>query len=120
MIVDSSVWIEIFREGPLSKKCEKAIKGQKVRVPSLVIFEVYKKIKTRISEEIALEVVGALSQYEVLDLTRETSLLAADLSVEHSLGMADSIVLAHARGASETLLTLDNDFSKIPSVSVIR
>lgn len=61
-----------------------------------------------------------LTQYNVLDMTREVVLTAADVSLEFSLAMADSIILAHARLSDAKLLTLDNDFAKIPNVKVLR
>jgi predicted nucleic acid-binding protein len=81
---------------------------------------VYKKIAVRHSEHQALSAIATLSQYEVLDLTREVSLTAADISIGEKVHMADSIVLAHARLAGATLLTLDNDFAGLTGALVIR
>lgn len=120
MIIDSSVWIEVFRSGPLASTCEPYLQKNKIKVPTVVIFEVYKKIKTSVSEEVALQTVATLSQYQVLEFDRETALLAADLSVEFQIAMADSMVLAHARTQGEELVTLDNDFAKVPGVVVVR
>jgi len=120
LVVDSSVWIEIAFGGPLAQRCESALARNQVFVPSLVIFEVYKKVKTSIDEAMALEVVGAMSIHSTTELTREVALLAADLAIEYRLAMADSIVLAHARQLSARLLTLDNDFASIPETTVLR
>jgi len=120
MIVDSSVWLELLQEGPLLSKCQKAISRKDLKVPAFVLFEVYKKLKVLASEEIALEAIATLSKNEVLELNREIAILAGDLSLEHDLPMTDSLVLAHAEYLGETLLTLDNDFSKVPSVEIIR
>ncbi len=120
MIVDSSVWIEIFQDGPLRAACEKAMVRQDIRVPTLVLHEVYKKIKSKASEEMALEVMAVLSQHEVLDLDRETAILAGDICLREQISMADGIVLAHAEHLGDQLLTLDNDFTKVASAKVIR
>lgn len=56
----------------------------------------------------------------VVDLSRSIALDAADLSLTHGLAMADSLVLAHALAASATLVTLDNDFARVPQVKVLR
>lgn len=64
--------------------------------------------------------MALLSQNSVADLTSEIALTAADLSKEHKIGMADSIVLAHAQHVGGTLVTLDNDFSGMPGARVIR
>lgn len=120
MVVDSSVWLEILQGGPLSSECQKILARGQVRVPSLVIHEVYKKLKSKVSEEVALESIASLCQYEVLDLNREVAILAADLCLENKLSMADGFVLAHAELLHDVLLTLDNDFSDIPTARVLR
>ncbi len=120
MVVDSSVWLEILREGSLAHKCQKAFQRQSIQIPALVIFEVYKKLKQKASEDLALEAISAMSRYEVLDLTREVALAGADLSIRYGLAMADSLVLAHAVHLGTQLLTLDNDFTSIPNTKVIR
>ncbi len=120
MVVDSSVWIEILTGGRLASKCESYIHGKKILVPATVIFEVYRKVKRSISDEAALEVVGSLSQYSPIDIDRDISLLAADLSIDHSIAMADAFVLACAVRNATQLLTLDNDFADIPNCVVLR
>src|SRR2546422_184343 len=118
MVVDSSVWIEILCKGELEAKCHRAMQKQVIRVPTIVLFEIYKKLKSKASEDIALDAVATLSKYEVLDMTRKVSLQAADISLQHNMHMADSIVLAHADCLADTLLTLDNDFSGISRARV--
>ncbi len=121
MVVDSSVWLEIFSDGPHCRRCEFELARQKsIRVPSLVIYEVYRKLRQHGTEEEALEVVAFLRKHEVLDLTSGIALAAADISLHYKLPMADSIVLAHATTLEDTLLTLDNDFSGLPQAKVIR
>ena len=120
MIVDSSVWLEILFDGKLASACVRELAKGRILIPSLVLFEVYKKTKLKTDESRALEAVGAISSHEILELTREVALLAADLSIEHRMGMADSIVLAHARHLGTRLITLDHDFAMIPDVSVLR
>lgn len=45
--------------------------------------------------------------------------MAADLSLEFSLAMADSLVLAAARSAGAQLITGDTDFKDTPGVRVL-
>lgn len=120
ILLDSSVWIEILGVGPLAELAEKELRASTIVVPTVVLFEVYKKISIAVSEEQGLSVVALLSQYTVVDLTHEVSLTAADLSRQYKLGMADSFVLAHSHHADAPLVTLDNDFSRVPGVKVIR
>ncbi|HLG20914.1 MAG TPA: type II toxin-antitoxin system VapC family toxin [Bdellovibrionota bacterium] len=121
LVVDSSAWIEMFSQGPLAKPCEREQRRTKeILVPTLVLYEVYKKICSTLSEDRALSAVAVMSQHKIDDLTRDVALTAADLSLEHKLPMADSIVLAHARLAGARLLTLDNDFAGIDEVVLLR
>lgn len=124
VLLDSSCWIEILNEGHLSASCRKELKGLSPNnppiVPTLVIYEVYRKVTTSISEDQALSVIALLSQNQVVDLTREIALSAADISIQYKLPMADSFVLAHARHENALLVTLDNDFAEIDGVKVLR
>ncbi|MGK5090129.1 type II toxin-antitoxin system VapC family toxin [Bdellovibrionota bacterium FG-2] len=121
LVLDSSVWIELFNKGPLHKECTNAIKNaQKITVPTLILFEVYKKIAACRSEDQALAAIALLSQHDVVDMTREIALAAADIALQKGLAMANSIVLAHAQLAGALLLTLDNDFADIADVHIIR
>lgn len=120
LLIDSSCWIEILSTGVLAKKCEKELKSSRsIIVPTLVLYEVYRKIKSALSDEDGLTAIAYLSQFTVSPLTREIALLAADLSLEHKLGTADSLILAHAQETSATLITLDNDFRGLPDVKVL-
>jgi predicted nucleic acid-binding protein len=120
VLLDSSVWIEILSDGPLVEACKKELAASTVIVPTVVIYEVYKKITSSTSEDRGLSAIALLSQYMVTDLSSEIALHAADLSLLHKLGMADSLVLAHAQQSHAKLVTLDNDFAKIENVQVIR
>jgi predicted nucleic acid-binding protein len=120
-VVDSSVWIEVFGQKPLAKLCLRELKSAtSLAVPTVVMFEVYKKIAVAQSEHQALTAVATLSQYKVLDLTRDVALAAADIAMQEKLAMADSVVLAHARGSGAVLLTLDNDFAGMLGAKVLR
>ena len=119
-VIDSSCWIEIFANGSLAKKCQKEVNSSKfIIVPSLVIYEVYRKVKQSISSESGLAATSYISQFDVQPLTREIALLAADLSLQYKLGTADSLILAHTHETSAELITLDNDFRGLPRVRLL-
>ena len=121
VILDSSIWIEIFRDGPLATASKKILSTNEVAgIPTVVIFEIYRKIAKEVSEDSALSAVAYLKTFAVLNLDVEVALTAADIALAHKLGMADSIVLAHAQCLESRLVTLDNDFAGIPGVEVIR
>jgi len=49
------------------------------------------------NESDALQAIALMQQGSIVDLTSNISVLAAKLSIDHSLPMADSIILATAR-----------------------
>jgi predicted nucleic acid-binding protein len=53
------------------------------------------------------------------DLSSSLALSAARLSIEHSLPMADSIMLATARANDAVLWTQDADFEDVPGVRFV-
>ena len=120
MVIDSSIWLEIFLDGPLGEKCEREISKGSIFVPSLVHFEVYKCLRKKSNDHEALQAVGKLASYHCLELTQKISIAAADLSISLKLSMADSIVLAHAKHLKVSLLTLDYDFAEIAGAKVLR
>lgn len=121
ILVDSSAWVEFLGQGRAATQVAREIeKADEILVPTVVIFEVYRKLLRSTTESSALLAVATLSQHRVIDLTREIALSAADISVQHRLAMADSVVLASARASDAVLVTLDNDFAALAEVKVIR
>jgi predicted nucleic acid-binding protein len=95
-------------------------KYKNVGVPAIVFFEVCRKVSAKVSEDEALRVAAWLRTFGTLNLTDEVALYAVDLSLNLKLGMADSLVLAHALREDAQLITLDNDFASIKNAVVIR
>lgn len=87
-------------EGARGKRlnvCQKYMdKYENVGVPSIVVFEVCRKVAAKVSEDEALRVAAWLRTFGILNLTDEIASYAVDLSLSLKLGMADSLVLAHA------------------------
>lgn len=120
--LDSSAWIEILGGGRLASSCAAELQSAAaVIVPTVVVFEVYRKVLGATgSEDAALSAASLLRQHTIRELTDEIAIEAAELSLTHKLGMADSLVLAHALRDSAPLVTLDNDFAGIDGVRVLR
>ena len=119
IVVDSSGWIEFFADGPYAEEFASRLRQPtKVLTPTVAIYEVYKWIKRERSEDEALEAVATMKKTTVVELTEELALMAADLSLAHSLAMADSMMLATARSHHAELVTTDSGFSAIPGVTV--
>ncbi len=116
-VVDSSGWLEYFTGGRLAKCYAPYIeKRSELLVPTLVLYEVYRWIKKHDSEEVAVKYVAQMSQSKIIDLHDSLALLAADLSLEHHLAMADSIVYASALSHHAKLVTSDSDFKKLEGI----
>jgi len=116
-VVDSSGWLEYLANGnngyiyaPIIQDTKKLI------IPTICIYEVFKRILTQRSEEVALQAIGIMSLGTIADLTREIALESAQLSIEFKLAMADSMILATARANQATLWTQDADFKDIAGV----
>src|SRR3990172_4968114 len=120
VVVDSSGWIEFFTDGPKAGVFARYMKErEKIVPPAIVIYEVYKKIKRERGESLAQLCAAQIEKTEVVPLSRDLAILAADLSLEYSLPMADSFVLATARMRGAQLVTRDADFRNIPGAHVL-
>lgn len=116
-VVDSSGWLEYFADGPNAAKFAPAILSTRgLIVPSLSIYEVFKRVLQQRSEIGALRAVALMQQGRVVDLNSKIALSAAKLSVDLGLPMADSIMLATAREYQATLWTQDSDFEGMEKV----
>jgi len=116
-VVDSSAWLEYFANGPNSDAFAPAIeKTADLLVPSLTLYEVFKRILQEREEGAALQAVAVMQQGRVIDLDASLALTAARLSTEHKLPMADSVILATARSHDAVLWTQDVDFKGLTGV----
>jgi len=119
-LIDSSAWIEYFREGSRASLIEKDLSPvHDLVVPTLVIFEVYRFLTKKIGMKEALFTITQLQKGQTLHLNEEIALYAAELSLTHQLATADSIVYASALISNAELITLDNDFRGLPSCRVL-
>ena len=116
-VVDSSAWLEYFADGPNASFFAKPIERTKdLIVPSLVIYEVFKRVLQQRNETDALRAVALMEQGRVVPLDASIALSAARISLAHQLPMADSVILATTRAFGATLWTQDNDFEGMPGV----
>lgn len=120
-VVDSSGWLEHFANGanaafftiPLSDVNE-------LVVPVISIYEVVKIMLRERGEKDALQAASAMKKGIVVDLTPQLVIDAAKISLQESLPLADSIILATARQYNATIWTQDIHFKKFPNVKYIQ
>jgi len=116
-VVDSSAWLEYFADGPNAGAFAPPIQATaELVVPSITLFEVFKRVYQQRGEGPALQVVALMQQGQVVDLDAPLALAAAKLSADSKLPLADSVVLATARRHEATLWTQDADFEGLPDV----
>ena len=69
--------------------------------------------------EEALAAIAWMATAQVIDLNQEIAIQAADLSREHKLALADSVIYATARAFHATLWTQDAHFAGLEGVEFI-
>jgi len=116
-VVDSSGWLEYFARGtnvsffaPIVKSTDSLV------VPTVCMYEVFKRLLAQRGEEDALQATGIMSLGNIAELTRDIAVNAAYISSEFKIAMADSIILATARAYNATLWTQSADFEGIGEV----
>ena len=121
ILMDSSGWIEFFTGGPLAERYAAYLTPRyDIITPTIVLYEVYKKIKREKGEETALLFTGRLNASHVIPLTESIAYLAADMSLRHGLALADAIVYATARDQGAEVVTGDADLKDLPGVIYVK
>jgi predicted nucleic acid-binding protein len=120
-VVDTSVWIEWFIGGALSKRLAKEIPDRaECVVPTIVQLELSKWLLREVGDEKADEVIAYTQKCVVVPLDTHIALLAAELHRQHKLATADAIVYATAQAAGAELLTCDSQFAELPGVVYLK
>ena len=120
-VVDSSAWLEYFANGPNASFFTSPIEDiERLIVPSVAIYEVFKRVLQQRDEGQALQAVATMQQGMVVNLDERIALNAARVSLDLKMPMADSIVLATARAHGAIVWTQDEDFKDLPNVQYRR
>lgn len=119
-LLDSSVWVEILTRGPRADEFRAWLEGDEEQlVPSIVLYEVFKRLRRDAPEEAATLGAARLQACSVVPLDDTLALEAADASLEHRLPMADAIVYATAHAYRAKLVTGDAHFANLPGVEYL-
>jgi predicted nucleic acid-binding protein len=114
-LVDSSGWVEFFIDGPNAEIFAPFIEDVKnLIVPSIVLYEVFKKLLNETDEDTALQAITQMQLGQVIALDETLALNSAKIGYDLKLALADSIILATARLGHATLHTQDEHFKGIP------
>ena len=116
-LVDSSAWLEYFANGPNAAFFAPAIEDSRALiVPTIVVFEVYKRVSQQRAARQALEAIAILQQGRIVDLNTTLAVAAARISQAEKLPLADSVILATARAEEAIIWTQDADFADLKDV----
>jgi len=116
-IIDSSLWLEYFADTAAGNVISEIIeKIDDLIVPTITIYEVFKKLLFERNEDDALFAIAHMRQGKIIELTDELSLFAAKTGKDHKLPMADSIIYATSVYFNCTLWTQDKHFLGLESV----
>jgi predicted nucleic acid-binding protein len=116
-VVDSSAWLEYFADGPNAEEFATVVGDhENLVVPTIAIFEVFKRVRVQRDAEAALRAVSQMKRGRIVELGADLAIAAAELSAESRLPLADSVILATARAADATLWTQDSHFEGLEGV----
>ncbi len=120
VVVDSSGWIEVFTDGPRADVFLEVLEvEERLVVPSITIFEVFKWILREHSEADAIQASAVMQRGLVVQLDPTTAVAAAQLSHVLRLPMADSVILTTARQHQARLYSMDADFQGLSDVELV-
>lgn len=116
-IVDSSCWLEYFADSGVGNLVSSAIEDlDSLLVPSITIYEVFKKLLTERDEDGALLATAHMKQGTVIDLDSDLSIFSAKIGRDNGLPMADSIIYATAKKYNCILWTQDRHLKDLENI----
>lgn len=120
-LVDTCGWLEYIADSVNAINFEKAILNiEELIVPTIVIYEVFKKVVNDYDEDKALMIIAHMKLGKVVDFDEATAIYAAKISCEKKLAMADSIIYATAERYGAVVYTQDDHFSKLNNVKYFK
>lgn len=116
-LVDTSGWLEYFADSAQARHFAPVIENLRdLLVPSVVIYEVFKKVALAYDEGKAFAAIAQLKQGRVVNVDETVALYAGKLSIDHKLPMADAFIYAIALLNKAVVYTQDAHFEGLPSV----
>jgi len=116
-VVDSCGWLEYIADGHNASFFEPALTDlPKLIVPSITIYEVYKRVLVQSGQTYADRAINAMSRGHIVALDADNLRLAAIASVRYKFAMADAIIWQTAQLHQALLFTQDADLMDAPGV----
>jgi toxin FitB len=116
-ILDSSAFLECLDDGPNVVHFGPILaKHPDIIVPAIIITEIRKVVLRKRTKEKAETVTRSLLAAQVIPISEEIAVSAADLAIKHKLPLADSLIYAVTLAHKATLWTQDDHFKGLPHV----
>ena len=120
VLVDSSGWLEYITLDKNARAFARYIEGGRpVLVPTIVLYEVYKKLCQSWGKVEADRFESHALRRKVVPLDDILAIAAARNSIAHNLAMADAIIYATALSFSAELVSSDQHFQGLPGVTLL-
>lgn len=120
ILIDSCGWIEFLADGPLAREYEPFfVEESKIITPTIVLYEVFKKVQQEQGKEKALVVTAQIQKTRLVPFDEYLAIMAADASLRWNLPLADAIVYATAIYNKSKVVTSDQHFCNLPEVIFI-
>jgi predicted nucleic acid-binding protein len=118
-LVDSSGWIEFLGDGPLADRFAPYFeREERLIVPAIVLYEVYKKLLSVQGSTAADRFLSAALRAHVVPIDERVAQLAARISLDRRLAMADAMIYAAALVTGAQVVTSDAHFQGLPEATV--
>ena len=122
-IIDSCGWIEYLSNSNLASGYRKYIEDanpQNYISPTIILYEVYKKILSVYNEENAMEAAAHIKyNTKLVELSDNLAISAAEISLGLELPMADAIIMTTAKKYNAKIITSDTHFEGMNDVIFI-
>ncbi len=116
-IVDSSCWLEYFAGSRVGDEVSSVIEDtDHLLVPSIIVYEVFKKLILELDEDKAIYAVAHMKQGHIVNLDTDLAIYAAKIGKDNKLAMADSIIYAITKKYNALLWTQDKHFKDLKSI----
>ena len=123
VLIDSHGWIEYFSNGSLAPKYAthiESVSQSNSITPTIVLYEVYKRMKSFKGETFALEAIANIVEHTtIVVVDAKICISAAEISLRTKLAMADSIIKATAENFQAKIVTGDPHFKGLSDVVFI-
>lgn len=121
IVVGSCGWLEYLDDGPNAGRFAEALEDpDQLIIPSVCLYEVFRKTLREIDRDAAVEVIAIMRQSRVVPLSDNLACHAAELAHELKLALADSVILATARQMEAILWTQDAHFEGLSGVKYFK